>query len=88
VVCVASKRLKPEARVGKIEQIEDGISYRYHRRKDGSVVVHTICCDCCLVHLEEYTVNKRYLTVKVWRDDEATAKLRKRYKRTVLRDNA
>lgn len=80
------RREKPSARLGKIEDVDEGVSLRYHRRKDGSVVMHTICCDCCLVHLEQYIPNKHYITVKVWRDDANTSRLRERFKRTVLRD--
>lgn len=83
-----NRREKPNAKLGKITQVDEGVALRYHRRKDGSVVMHTICCDCCLVHLEQYIVNKNYISVKVWRVDNATRKLRTKFKRQVLRDQS
>ena len=55
-----------------------GEPVRYAMRKNGSALVKTVCCDCKLVHLEEFTPRKTYIRVRVWRDDKLTETLRKR----------
>jgi len=72
---------RPFAQVGKVEHVESGKTHRYYMRNGGSAVVYTICCDCSLVHLEKLTPHKKYIAVTVWRDDELTAKFRKRKRR-------
>lgn len=67
---------KPKALVGKIEHAVEGKRHRYHLRADGRFVGYTICCDCGLTHLEEISVRKRYLSVRVWRDEKLTRKHR------------
>ena len=52
-------------------QIEDGKWYRQ------SGYTHTECCDCALVHKEEYRLVDGHLEWKVARDDKATEKRRK-----------
>jgi len=72
---MAGKR--PKASFGTPVQITDGQVHRYHLRKDGRSIGFTVCCDCSLVHLEEHTPRNGYIKVRVWRDDEKTAELRK-----------
>ena len=67
---------KPKAVVGIIEQAKEGTRHRYHLRKGGKFVGYTICCDCGLTHLEEISIKKRYLSVRVWRDEKLTKKHR------------
>ena len=69
---------KPTASFGRPVQISDGETHRYHVRKDGRSITYTVCCDCNLVHLEEFTPRKGYIKVRVWRDDVKTAELRKK----------
>lgn len=57
--------------------IEEGKTYRYKFRKDGSAVFHTECCACGLVHLEQYRVVGDYLTERVWVDNKKTETARK-----------
>ena len=69
--------MKPKAKFGKTEQAIEGKPHRYYSRKSGETVVYTVCCDCKLVHLEEFTPRKGYIKVRVWRDDQRTQRLRK-----------
>lgn len=69
---------QPHALFGKLEQVHDGQSIRYYKRKDGRAIVFTVCCHCKLTHLEEYLPRKTYIRVRAWRDDKRTAILRKR----------
>jgi hypothetical protein len=59
-------------------QIYDGVIHRYHTRRNGAAVVHTVCCDCGLVHVEEFLPKNGYIRVRVWRDDKHTKEVRKR----------
>jgi hypothetical protein len=70
------EQTKPKAVVGKVEQAQEGKTHRYFRRKNGTAVAYTICCDCGLTHLETFTPRKRYIAVKVWRDEKLTRKFR------------
>jgi histidyl-tRNA synthetase len=72
--------MKPKAQWGKVEQVREGKSHRYYLRPDGTAVAYTICCDCGLTHLEEFKPEKRYIRVKVWREEELTQKQRNRKK--------
>lgn len=67
---------QPTALWGKVEQVHDGVPERYHRRKDGSTVIYTVCCDCGLVHKEEYVPHTTYLRVRAWRDEARTRRMR------------
>jgi len=55
----------------KAIQIEDGKWYRQ------SGYTHTECCDCALVHQEEYRLVNGHLEWRVARDDQATEQRRK-----------
>ena len=55
----------------KAVQIEDGKWYRQ------SGYTHTECCDCALVHREEYRLVNGHLEWRVARDDKATEERRK-----------
>jgi hypothetical protein len=68
---------KPKAKFGKVEQAVEGQAHKYHTRKNGTTVVYTVCCDCGLVHLEEFVQKPKYLRVRVWRDDQRTQAIRK-----------
>jgi Zn-finger protein len=52
-------------------QIEDG---KWYRMKG---YTHTECCDCALVHKEEFRVIDGHIEWKAVRDDKATEKRRK-----------
>jgi Zn-finger protein len=52
-------------------QIEDG---KWYRMKG---YTHTECCDCALVHKEEFRVIDGHIEWKAERDDKATEKRRK-----------
>jgi Zn-finger protein len=52
-------------------QIEDG---KWYRMKG---YTHTECCDCALVHKEEFRVVDGHIEWKAVRDDKATEKRRK-----------
>jgi transcription initiation factor TFIIIB Brf1 subunit/transcription initiation factor TFIIB len=52
-------------------QIEDGIWYRVRG------YTHSECCDCALVHKEEYRLVDGHLEWRASRDDKATNKRRK-----------
>ena len=52
-------------------QIEDGKWYRVRG------YTHTECCDCALVHKEEYQLNDGHLEWRATRDDKATQQRRK-----------
>lgn len=73
------KEKEPKANFGKPIQIHDGEVDRWPLRKDGKAVGFSICCDCGLVHKEEYQARKRYVRVRVWRDEEQTDKQRKKH---------
>ena len=73
-------RRPPFAKFGKISVMTEGQTHRYYRRKNGTSVVYTICCDCSLVHVEQLTPHKRYISVCCWRDDVYTKRLRRRKK--------
>ena len=70
----STKRKFP--RLGKVEQVIEGKTHRYHRRKNGKVFVYTACCDCGLVHLEIFEPNKNYISVKAWRAEKLTKMFR------------
>ena len=55
----------------KAVQITDGTWYRIKG------YTHTECCDCALVHKEQYRLIDGHLEWKAERDDEATALRRK-----------
>lgn len=68
---------KPKIRYsGKIVQVIDGKPYRWYERKDGTYVEVSVCCDCQLVHTIEMKPNKKYIRVRVWREDTKTKELR------------
>lgn len=69
---------KPKVRFGQTVQVQDGKAYRWYSRKDGTYVEASVCCDCSLVHIIEMKPNKRYLRVKVWREEDKTKALRKK----------
>lgn len=73
--------MKPKAAFGRVEQAIEGKAHKYHLRKDGTCVVYTMCCDCHLIHLEEFKMTKSYLRVRVWRDEEKTKKHRAKVKK-------
>ena len=52
-------------------QIEDGKWYRMRG------YTHTECCDCALVHKEEFRVVDGHIEWRATRDDKATEKRRK-----------
>jgi hypothetical protein len=52
-------------------QIEDGKWYRVRG------YTHTECCDCALVHREEFRMVDGHLEWRATRDDKATDKRRK-----------
>ena len=52
-------------------QIEDG---KWYRMKG---YTHTECCDCALVHKEEFRVVDGHIEWRAVRDDKATEKRRK-----------
>jgi len=52
-------------------QIEDGKWYRVRG------YTHTECCDCALVHREEFRLVDGHLEWRATRDDKATDKRRK-----------
>jgi len=52
-------------------QIEDGKWYRVRG------YTHTECCDCALVHKEEFRLVDGHLEWRATRDDKATDKRRK-----------
>lgn len=54
------------------KQVRDGEIHRYYKRKNGACIVVTICCDCGLTHVQEFIPKKRYVRVRVWRDDKRT----------------
>ena len=60
-------------------QIEDGKWYRM------SGYTHTECCDCALVHKEEYRIKDGHLEWRAWRDDERTEERRNELKIKVNR---
>ncbi len=64
------------AKVGKVQQVLDGKTYRIHKRKNGSFVTYTICCDCGLTHLEEFKVRKNFISAKAWRVEKMTKQFR------------
>jgi hypothetical protein len=72
----------PKASFGTPVQVLDGEIHRYHVRKDGRYIGFTVCCDCSLVHLEEFTPRKGYIKVRVWRDYKRTKEMRKRKRKT------
>jgi Zn-finger protein len=63
---------KPSKTEYKAIQIEDGKWYRQRG------YTHTECCDCGLVHKEEYRLVNGHLEWRVARDDEATENRRKK----------
>lgn len=67
---------KPKLKVSSIKEVEGGKAYYWHKRKDGTFVEASVCCDCDLVHMIEMKPGKNRMRVKVWREDEATEKLR------------
>jgi hypothetical protein len=69
---------KPKINFSDVIQVKDGEPYRWYRRIDGTYVECSVCCDCQLVHTIEMKPNKRYMRVKVWREEEKTKELRKR----------
>jgi len=72
---------KPKVRYsGKMIQVVDGKAYRWYKRDDGTYVEVSVCCDCQLVHTIEMKPNKKYMRVKVWRDDGKTKELRSKKK--------
>ena len=60
-------------------QIEDGKWYRM------AGYTHTECCDCGLVHKEEYRIKDGHLEWRAWRDDERTEERRNELKIKVNR---
>ena len=71
---------KPYIKFGKLQQVIDGKAYYWKRRIDGAYVEVSVCCDCNLVHTIEMKPTKTAMRVKVWREDEATDKLRAKKK--------
>jgi hypothetical protein len=71
---------KPKINFSKLVQVSEGKPYRWYKRNDGTFVEASVCCDCNLVHIVQLTPAKRYLTVRVWREDTKTKELRKRRK--------
>jgi hypothetical protein len=71
---------KPKINYSKLVQVSEGKPYRWYKRKNGTFVEASVCCDCDLVHIIQMTPTKRYLNVSVWREDAKTNELRKRRK--------
>jgi len=61
-----------------IVQVEDGKTYPWKLRKDGTAVECSICCDCQLVHIIEAKPMRGYIRMRVWRDETKTQLLRKK----------
>lgn len=72
---------KPEALVGKIEHVSDGQRVYQKYRRNGTVVMYTICCDCQLVHLEEFKPLKGGIRFRAWRDEGKTKEQRSKKKK-------
>ena len=62
----------------RARQVKNGEPIRYYKRKDGSAVIITRCCDCSLVHVEQLKPTARYIMVRVWRDEKRTQESRRR----------
>ena len=62
-----------------IVQIEPGKWYAFQDYD------RTECCDCGLIHLEEFKVEKGRLYFRTTRDDRATREVRKRSGITITR---
>lgn len=60
-----------------ITQAKAGKSYYHKQRKNGVVTMQVACCDCGLVHSEEYKVLKKNLRIRVWRNEPLTEEIRK-----------
>lgn len=80
------RNAKPDVAFEGIESVVEGQSYFHRLDSEGSVTIHTICCDCSLVHVERYTPTKRGVSIRVWRDDALTEQLRKRNHISVRRN--
>ncbi len=74
---------RPVARFSRVDQVREGKPYRLKFREDGTAVEYTICCDCSLVHLVEYRPTQSGVTIRVWRDEKQTKRLRKNTKKKV-----
>lgn len=72
---------KPKINYSHIIQVIDGEPYRWYQRKNGTYVEASVCCQCNLTHIIQLTPTKRYLSVRVWREDLKTNELRKTAKR-------
>lgn len=57
--------------MAKYETIQDGKFYKLPRKDK------VMCCDCGLVHLEEYQVRGRDIYVRLTRDNRATGQARR-----------
>lgn len=68
---------KPDGKFGAPVQVHEAEPHRYKLRKDGKAVEYSVCCDCGLVHLEEFTPRKGYIRVRVWRDEDRTEEQRR-----------
>lgn len=71
---------KPKAEWGVVTTAVEGKADKYFLRENGTAVAYTICCDCGLVHLEEYKPMGKYIRVRVWREEDKTKEQRKRKK--------
>lgn len=71
---------KPKIHYSATTQVKEGKPYRWYKRKNGTYVEASVCCDCLLVHIVQLTPTKRYLNVRVWREDLKTEELRKKKK--------
>lgn len=52
------------------DTIDDGGCVEIDHRKEGQIWA---CCDCGLVHYQEYYIEGKILKVYTWREEKATA---------------
>jgi hypothetical protein len=72
---------KPKINYSKLVQVDEGKPYRWYKRKNGTYVEASVCCDCSLTHIVQLTPTKKYLNVRVWREDIKTKELRAKSKK-------
>lgn len=58
---------------------------KYHQQTDGEWIeplpgYRMACCDCGLVHRMQFRVSKRKVQLRAWRDNRATARMRRKIK--------
>jgi hypothetical protein len=70
-----SKKQPPKVNIKGVIHVNDGQSVRYYLT-DGMATEMIKCCDCGLVHIEEFTPYKKFIQVRSWRDEETTKRER------------